>query len=212
MKVFEDFKKNKIVLAIGLFLLLGCGSAFAQDLSYQVTLDENGNGLLSLVGLFGPATLDFGMIPDPGPGGLPSVLYYDMINPPGLVGGDVVILEEDDSVGDVLRFSPTVSLGPNDGIGGVFVYSVPDPIAFLADIGLPGSFNTNMVTLTETNGQITYSPTEGQPGFISGGIPVTYTFVSDPPVPEPGSILMLAGGLVMLGVGIRRKTRRSHAA
>lgn len=212
MKFLEDIKKKNIVLAIG-FLLLGCGSAFAQGPgTYLVSLDENGNGTLELVGLFG-VPLSFGSIPDLGPGGLPAALFYDMLNPAGLTDGDVIILEPETGLpGDVLRFSSTASLGNGNGTGGVYVYSLVDVDPKLADTGLPSLFNDNQITLTESNGEVLYTPAAGQPGYVQGlGPVVTYDFVSDPPVPEPGSILMLTGGLAILGVGIRRKTRRSKA-
>ena len=209
MKFLNGFKKTPLVLAIGSFLLLGCGSAFAQGFAVNATFDENGNGLLTTTNGFSGA-LPSGMLADPGPGGLPAVLFYDLLNPPGLTGGDVLVFEDETGQpGDVLRFDPNATLG-ND-TGGVFVYSLNDGDGSLADIGLPGGLNTNLITVTESGGMINYTPTAGQPGFVAGASgPVTFSFISD--APEPGSILLLTGGLAFLGVRLRRKTQRSNAA
>ena len=211
LRFLNGFKKARL-LAIGLFLLLGCTSAFGQ-FSISITLDEKGNGLFTNTNAFSSG-LPSAMMADPGPGGIPSALFYGMLNPPGLTLGDVVINENGTGLpGDLLRFDPSLII--NGTTGGVFIYSLNDGDGDLADVGLPTGRNTNLITLTESAGEtISYTPTSGQPGFVSGaGGPVTYTFTSsDNAAPEPTTVLMLSGGLAILWVGIRQKTRRSKVA
>jgi uncharacterized repeat protein (TIGR01451 family) len=119
---------------------------------------------------------------DPGPGGLSSVLFCGLDNPPGLVAGDVVINDPNGALSDLLRFNPSINGG------GVFVYSTTGSGANApADVGIPTQRNTNVVTVAEngtTLTSITYTPTAGQPGFVTGASgPVTYDFISDSPSP-----------------------------
>lgn len=165
-----------VLLALAAGLSLTCGSAWAQ-FSITIHLDEAGNGTLDNSAGFHSA-LPFAMLPDPGPGGLPSVLFYDMLNPPGLTAGDLIVLS-DAGKSDVLRFDPTTGL--NGAHGGVFVYS--DPSGNLpADVGFPTAQSPNTAQVTEApDGTVSYTPTTGQPGFVTGaGGPVTYVLVSTP--------------------------------
>jgi hypothetical protein len=171
----------------------------AAQFSVSITVNENGNGTLTNTsGFF--ANLPFAMAPDPGPGGLASVAQYGLLSPPGLVGGDVVLLDSAVTA-DLLRFNPAVNGGS------LFFYSDQDGgIDALADTGMPGSLNTNVVRLSETaliggGFGFVYTPIAGQPGFVAGaGGPVTYTFTSDAvnAVPEPASIIITSSGLVLL--------------
>jgi hypothetical protein len=135
-------------------------------------------------------------------------MFYDLLNPTGLVPGDVIVTENASFISDILRFSPSV------GTGGVFVYSdmgPGDPADSLADIGFPTMLSTNFTFVPEvgpegSNG-IVYTPTAGQPGFITGSAgPVTYTFTSDSTaVPEPGTV-----GVALLGAAAMWMRRRSR--
>ena len=69
-----------------------------------VTVDENGHGTIN--GFLGLQPLSFALQTDPGPGGLPNVLTYSLVSPPGLTAGDVLILEPGDALGDVVCFNP----------------------------------------------------------------------------------------------------------
>ena len=87
-------------------------SAYAQGFSVTITVDENGNGTFANSGgFFSP--LPGVLAPDPGPGGLPIALTYDLLNPPGLVAGDLILFEprgENGVLSDIVRFnlsSPT---------------------------------------------------------------------------------------------------------
>lgn len=176
----------------GMLLLVG-GAASAQQFTVMVTVDENGNGTLTnSAGFF--STLPFSIAPDPGPGGLPAVLTYGLLNPPGLVAGDVLL---QDGIGgpilDVIRFNPQ-----ENGGSLVFYSDNTDGSDSLGDTpGPPTALYDNRITIQEIgpegdNGAF-YTPLAGQPGFVTGASgPVTYHFISDS-VPEPGSIAMIAG-------------------
>lgn len=185
-------------------LALGASTPAYAQFTVNITTDEFGNGsLTNSSGFSGALTSSF--TTDSGPGGLNNVLTYNLLNPPGLVGGDLFLFEGEIR-SEVLRFDPSV----NGGV--LFFYSDLDGGADApADIGLPGAFNTNTFSLQEValGGGLfgaTYTPTTGQPGFVSrAGGPVTYTFISD--VPEPSSILLMGSGLALpLLLRFRRKT------
>src|SRR6516162_7347113 len=81
--------------------LLGylCSPAGATDISAYllangnigITVDENCHGIIN--GFAGQAPLPCGFMNDPGPGGRIGAMTYDLINPPGLVAGDVILTE-----------------------------------------------------------------------------------------------------------------------
>ena len=125
-------------------LVLGamCAPAAAQGFSVSITADENGNGTFNnSAGFF--ANLPFTQITDPGPGGLTGVLNYGLLNPPGLVGGDL-LLTDGLLNSDLIRFDAVTNNGS------FFFYSAPTGgSSSLADIGGPTNFNTNLVTLPE---------------------------------------------------------------
>src|SRR4029450_14125810 len=72
-------------------LVIGwCGGASAQGFSVTLEVDENRNGTLTnTTGFFAPLPCTFEQ--DPGPGGLPGVMTYNLLNPPGLAAGDRVV-------------------------------------------------------------------------------------------------------------------------
>jgi len=205
-----------VALAAGLSLFLG-GRASAQ-FSVTIKVDENGRGTFTnTAGFF--STLSAAMLPDPGPGGLPAALTYDLLNPPGLTAGDLIIRElGSQSISDIIRFNPN-QIGPGGGTGTLVFYSdsYDTPLA-LADTGFPTALYTNTLTVTEVgpegNNGFTYTPTAGQPGFVGGaGGPVTYVIQSDlrtSPVPAPPAVVLagLGAGCVALRryVGRRRVT------
>ena len=122
----------------------GSTPARAQPSQISIIVDENGHGTIN--GFVGLLPLSSSIIPDPGPGGKPNVLAYDLQGPPGLVAGDLIIKETVDLRSDLIRF--------DSGLGTLFFYSDQDQdlgAGALADIGLPGGLNTNLVSVNEVS-------------------------------------------------------------
>src|SRR5690349_14335608 len=122
----------------------------AAPIPVTLTFDELGNGIFDspvLGPTFSPGFLFF----DPGPGGLCCVLTYDLLGPPSLVAGDVILVEpgKGSTVSDLIRFNP-------DGTGGMcgcypasllFYSDDLGGVTSVADTGFPTAQYTNVVTL-----------------------------------------------------------------
>jgi hypothetical protein len=209
-------------------LLIGTGAAAlaysqvanAATFSVTITVDENGNGTFTNTTGFN-AALSSALVNDPGPGGLNSVLTYDLKNPPGLVAGDVALTDAEcgGCTFDVIRFN-SGQVGPGGGTGTLVFYS--DNIDGLDSIGdtsgPPGGYYANLLSIPElgpegSNGVI-YTPTAGQPGFVAGAAgPVTYDIISDgiAATPLPSTWTMLIAGFFGLGFFASRGMKRQAA-
>src|SRR6516165_8324985 len=85
-------------------LLFLHGTSTFADNNPLITVDERGSGSLLFPGA--PPIPTHGVLAvDPGPGGLAAALTYNLLGPPGLVAGDVFLLEGT-VVSDVIRFNP----------------------------------------------------------------------------------------------------------
>ena len=203
-------------------VLLSClaGSAYAGTVyaanlpngNIGITVDENCNGVIN--GFGGAFLLPCGFLPDPGPGGLSSVLTYDLFSPPGLVAGDVLMTDSPGgALSDVIRFNPNEDI-PNGDVGALLFYSMGPPFDSLADTPTPpGAFYANFVTFPELNQggvqYVLYTPTTGQPGFVAdASAPVEYLFISD--VPEPATLLLVSPALIGLAAAIRLKRKSAR--
>jgi hypothetical protein len=196
-------------LALAAWLATAPGTVFAQ-FTVTITVDENGHGSLANSSGF-MAPLPFAQQQDPGPGGMAGAATYGLLGPPGLTGGDVLLVEPgvNGTLSDLIRFNPNQN-------GGSLVFYSDQPQDALADIGFPTALNTNTASFVEVGPEgangFSYTPTSGMPGFISGaGGPVTYVLQSDvQTVPEPASIVMggisLSVGLVIACVRRKRGT------
>jgi hypothetical protein len=209
------FAQN-IVLAIrriGFALLTGValsvvhiGGTAAQGFSVTITVNESGNGrFTNTVGFDQPLTS--ALLPDPGPGGLAAALTYNLLNPPDLIAGDLVLRElVGGPISDIIRFNPN-----QNGGSLVFYSDFFDGGDRLADTGFPSAFYTNIFTAleigSEGNNGFTYTPVAGQPGFVAGAAGlVTYVIQSDVrTVDEPSSLALLS--IVGVAFGLNRRRR-----
>jgi PEP-CTERM motif-containing protein len=207
---------NRAVQLLLALALLGClcSPALADGVCPSITVDENGNGTLNFTTGGGCASggifpMTGVLAPDPGPGGLPSVLTYNLLGPPSLVAGDVLMTDADcgGCFLDFIRFNPAGTGDPSYPASLLF-YS--DNISGADSLGdtpsPPGAFYPNVVSIPEVgpegNNGAFYTPTAGQPGFVSG-FNVSYHFISD--TPEPGTLGLLGIGLLGLAASIRRR-------
>jgi len=210
-------RTNRVVQLLLAMALLGClcSPAFA-DPCPTITVDENGNGVLNFTtgggcGSGAIVPMPGALAPDPGPGGLPSVLTYNLLVPPSLVAGDVLLTDAD--FGglrlDVIRFNPA---GTAAGYPASLLFYSDNVDGFdsLGDTpSPPGVLYTNVVSIPELGVEggvqnALYTPGPTDPGFVPG-FAVSYNFVSD--TPEPGTLGLLGTGLISLVGVVRRKLK-----
>lgn len=133
---------------------------------------------------------------------------------PSVIAGDVLI-NESGVVGDVIRFEDIPSVGAV-----AFIYSDDIATGLAADVGIPPTFQTTTLSLTEgvnyiggTNvaGQTVFTPTSTEPGYCPNcnlnGVHFNPTYgLQSNDVPEPSSVLLLGGSLL---AWLRVRKRRS---
>jgi hypothetical protein len=212
----QPVKKGAIVMQESLKLLLGIAcaalvvAAAPASSSVFVSVDEYGNGFA--VGDSAGGRLVGVLAPDPGPGGLPSVLTYNLpswLAPGDLVPGDLLITEHG-RLGDVLRFnaSGTASLLVYSGFsaGGASLGDTTSP---------PLAFYPNTVTRPEGDlwadepspQGVYYTPQQGMPGYFAGLV-IQYRFMSDD-IPEATTWAMMLLGFAGLSYAGRRTLRKT---
>lgn len=196
-------------LALAALLAASGGRASGQGPQVLFAVDEQGGGFLNAGA--GLVPMPGVLLPDPGPGGRAMALTYDLRQPPGLVAGDLIVLEPGSvaHITDVIRFNPA---GTAPGYPGSLVYySERTPESHTtASIGLPADYYANYTLIRgPENKYFTYTPTANQPGFIPG-FAASYLFVGGGRVvPEPGSLgLMGLGGACVAALMARRRARR----
>ena len=142
--------------------------------------------------------------------GVNTVEYIFDATIPNVNAGDIKIQEfGGTTVGDVIRFENLA------GIGAVaFIYSADLGGGLAADVGVPGVFQANTLTVSEDStgfaGPI--APTRSQPGYC-GSCAATLSYGLESPdiaivaIPEPGTFEMFGAGLLSLW-GFGRVRRR----
>jgi hypothetical protein len=125
---------------------------------------------------------------DPATGGLSSALTFNLLGPPSLVAGDVLLVGPAGGLVGVARFNPagTGSLGYPASL--VYYSLGPEVGSCIADTGLPTAhYALTVSTPVVCPTTLVYHPGAGQPGFIAG-FDVTFDLTGC-----PGDVCVLPG-------------------
>ncbi len=188
-------------LATSLLFCIAAPHAFPLEVT--ITLHEDGAGTIQN-NLGNVSPLFHSITSDPGPGGLSNALTFDLFNPPGLIAGDLVLLDATGVISDIIRFNPAGTGSPSY-LGSAVFYSLAGG-GELADMGFPTSLYANDLRVTENlRGSTTYTPSLGEPGYVAGSMSlvsyVIFSAESGSAVPEGGSSALLMG-VALLGIAL----------
>lgn len=139
-------------------------------------------------------------------GGKTTVEFIFNATIPSVVAGDVKVTEFGSStVGDVIRFE---NISGSSAVA--FIYS--NDIGLPADVGLPATFQTNTITISENNVGFAgpFTPTAGQPGFCATCATAPTYALTSVDIPEPGTLLLLGSGLLAGTFARRWKKKRAQ--
>jgi hypothetical protein len=184
-------------------------SAGATTYDPLVTVDEAGHGALE--NLCGPGCtmpMPGVLAADPGPGGSASALTYDLLGPPSITAGDVLIYNSG-VLEDVVRFNDYNTGGVAGYPASLVFYALDGSSTLAGGSGAPTADYTNQLSLTEVGHQLLYTPSAGQPGYVSG-FDAAYLITSG--TPEPGTWAMLILGIAMIGLVARHRSQGASAA
>jgi hypothetical protein len=191
--------KGLLILPLGIWAV----SVSAQPL----TLDENGHGTNTILGLQPGLPVPFQVGPDPSGGiiGQPVLMYSIGYR---VYQGDVALMGNF-GASDLIRFY-TPAGGTNSSL--IIFYSENDGDGALADVGLP--FSSNPILLNENNPDPVWRPNAGQPGAPLPGqtFPVgaafLYVFLSEIPEPRAADLLLVFGSLWLAERHYRQRQSR----
>jgi hypothetical protein len=207
--------KHQLVLKIACASLFSAWIASAAPTIF-ISVDEKGVGTVMSNGQT-VALRSLGNILDPFDPTGPRPLTYDLggnrlIGQVPVVGDYVLTEGMGGPPADLLRFNAA---------GQLLFYSdseageAPDQ----ADVGITTTRQTNIFTFAEvpfggqgnlegsaTGNGLVILPNQGNPGFPGAAGQLEYDFISDNPIPEPGTVLLLVVGVgIVLGYGRRAR-------
>jgi hypothetical protein len=187
---------------------------------FLLTFDENGHATINLNGVTRPLTGVLAVDPA-APAGSPLALTYML--PETVVTGTVSFTEPGGGTSDYLRFTDAAGnlLGGAAGVGPrmIFYSDIETGDTAMADTGAPanigaGNFlqcGVNPFCGGETGLETGANGFDYRPGGVNTPFPQNneYVGISDvTTVPEPTSLSLLAGGLVVMGLFARRSVRK----